>query len=302
MQELVKTFLRSLREERNCSPHTVISYENDLKHFLLFLREERNGTLPAPEEVDHRTIRRFLGSLLASGHARRSAARALACLKSFYKYQHRTGRLPANPAARVASPHLEKTLPEFLDEHAAAALMQYPDRSTPGGRRDAAILELLYSTGMRLSELVGLDAEDVDRAGQTLKVRGKGAKERIIPFGRPAARALRAYLAGREEILRPGENMRAGDALFITSTGRRINPKVVYVLVRNAIGTVSEIAKKSPHILRHSFATHLLDRGADLRAVKELLGHESMSTTQVYTHVTTERLKKIYAQAHPKAS
>lgn len=302
MQELVTTFLRSLREERNYSPHTVTSYENDLRHFLLFLREDHKGTLPAPEEVDHRTIRRFLGSLLAAGHARRSVARALACLKSLFAYLHRTGRLPGNPAAGVVTPRLEKTLPEFLDEHAAAELMRQPDRSTPEGCRDAAILELLYSTGMRLAELVGLNREDVDRAGQTLKVRGKGAKERILPFGRPAAAALGAYLAVRENMLKPGTTLREPAALFVTVTGRRVSPRGVYTLVRRCIGAVSEIRKQSPHVLRHTFATHLLDRGADLRAVKELLGHESLSTTQVYTHVTTERLKKIYAQAHPKAS
>ncbi len=302
MQELVQIFLRSLREERNCSPHTVTSYGNDLRLFLEFLRGDAGGREPEPGRVDHRTIRRFLGALLSEGRARRSAARALACLKSFYGYLHRTGRLPVNPAAGVVSPHLEKTLPEFLDEHAAGLLMRQPDRSTPGGRRDGAILELLYSTGMRVGELAGLNLGDLEQRGQTLKVRGKGAKERIIPYGRPAARALRAYLETRTHLLRPGAAVRDPDALFLTPTGRRITPRGIYTVVHRAIAAVSEVRKQSPHILRHSFATHLLDRGADLRAVKELLGHESLSTTQVYTHVTTDRLKKIYAQAHPKAS
>lgn len=302
MQELVEIFLRSLRQERNYSPHTVRSYENDLNHFLLFLRKEHHGVLPKPEAVDHRMIRRFLGSLLAAGHARRSVARALACLKSFSRYHHRGGRLALNPAAVVASPRLEKTLPEFLDEQAAAAIMRQPDRTTPQGRRDAAILELLYSTGMRLAELVSLDLRDVDRAGHTVKVHGKGSKERIIPFGRPAADAVGRYLVTRERLVGAGHTVRDTGALFLTVTGRRISPKAVYLLVRRAIGAVSEVRKKSPHVLRHTFATHMLNRGADLRAVKELLGHESLSTTQVYTHVTTERLKKIYAQAHPKAS
>lgn len=302
MQEHVETFLRSLREERNSSPHTVRSYENDLNHFLLFLREERGGVMPPADAVDHRTIRRFLGSLLAAGFARRSAARSLACLKSFFRYLHRTGRLSGNPAAGVVSPRLEKNLPEVLDEHAAHAIMRQPDRTTPEGSRDAAILELLYSTGMRVAELVGLDDGDIDSPGRTLKVRGKGAKERILPFGRPAADALRGYMASRRALVRSGRTVRDPGALFLTVTGRRVSPKTVYLVVRRAIASASEIRKKSPHVLRHSFATHLLDRGADLRAVKELLGHESLSTTQVYTHVTTERLKKIYAQAHPKAS
>jgi integrase/recombinase XerC len=155
---------------------------------------------------------------------------------------------------------------------------------------------------MRVGELAGLNRRDLEHGGQTLKVRGKGAKERIIPFGRPAARALRAYLATREQMLKPGESVRDPEALFLTRTGRRISPRAVYTLVHRTIASVSEIRKQSPHVLRHSFATHLLDRGADLRAVKELLGHESLSTTQVYTHVTTDRLKRIYAQAHPKAS
>jgi integrase/recombinase XerC len=302
MQDLVQTFLRSIRQERNYSPHTVTSYGNDLRHFLAFLREDGKGDLPPPDRIDHRTIRRFLAAQLAAGAARRSVARSLACLKSFFRWLHRTGRLEGNPAAGVVSPRLDKMLPQVLDQQAASAVMEVPDRSTPAGRRDAAILEMLYSTGMRLAELVGLDLGDIDRRSQTLKVRGKGSKERILPYGTPAAQALHAYLAGRHEVLRPGAAIRDADAVFVTVTGRRISPRAVHTIVSNAIGAASELRKKSPHVLRHSFATHLLERGADLRAVKELLGHESLSTTQVYTHVTTERLKKIYAQAHPKAS
>lgn len=300
MRTMTQEFLRTLREERNYSPHTVRAYATDLAAFRRFLEREVPGADPAA--VDRRAIRRYLGSLLEQGRARRSVARSLACLKSFYAFLHRRGLHRSNPAAGVSSPRLEKTLPEFLDERAAADLMAVPDRSTPAGSRDAAILELLYSAGIRLGELVGLDIRDADPRRGTVKVRGKGAKERIVPIGRPAADALTAYLRVRERLVREGRPLREPAALFITVTGRRINPRAVYGLVHQAVARVAEVRRQSPHLLRHSFATHLLDRGADLRAVKELLGHESLSTTQVYTHVTTDRLKKIYAQAHPKAS
>ncbi len=176
--------------------------------------------------------------------------------------------------------------------------MDQPDRSLPEGVRDAAILELLYGTGIRLSELIGLSRIDVDFPGSTIKVTGKGSKDRIIPLGRKAAEAVRAYLAVRPSF----ETPRSPSLLFLTRRGYSLNPKGVNLLMNRYIGAVSDIQKKSPHVLRHTFATHLLNRGADLRAVKEMLGHESLSTTQIYTHVSIERLKKVYSQAHPKAS
>lgn len=301
MDEHVRDFLAHLTRRRNCSPHTVTAYGNDLRQFAAFLTERHGGT-PDLGRVDQRTIRLYLGLLLEEGRARRSVARALACLKSFYTHLRRTGAADRNPAALIAAPKLDKPLPQFLDEDAARRLMEVPDRSTPAGARDAAVLELLYGAGLRLSELSALDLGSVDQEGGTVKVRGKGSKDRIVPVGRSALRALASYLAVRAQVPRPGSALREPRALFLTATGRRMSGRSIHDLVTAAIGRVADLERRSPHVLRHTFATHLLDRGADLRAVKELLGHESLATTQVYTHVTTDRLKRLYARAHPKGS
>jgi len=302
MDNHVSAFLRYLRRERNYSPNTMSSYEDDLRAFADFLQRHFEGRRFNPSSVDHVTIRLFLGDLLDQGFSKPSIARKLACLKSFFKFLHRTGVVNNNPAFNVVSPKLDKRLPQFLDEGTINRLMDQPDRSTPEGLRDAAILELFYSTGIRLSELINLDPSDIDDRNGTIKVTGKGSKQRIVPYGRKAREALRSYLPQRHKIASGTKTDGRLLALFITRTGKRMNPKGINVLVNAYIGRVSEISKKSPHVLRHTFATHLLNRGADLRAVKELLGHESLSTTQVYTHVSVDRLKKIYAQAHPKAS
>lgn len=301
LKPAVESYLRYLERERNYSGHTITAYSNDLKLFALFLQQQYGNGLTW-KSIDRSTIRRFLGALLEDHHARRSVARALACLKSFFKYLHKTGVIISNPASNVVSPKIDRTLPQYLDEEGARLLMEQPDRSTPEGARDAAILELFYSTGIRLSELTQLDLSDVEMDAKLIKVTGKGSKERIIPFGQRALESLTHYLAHREGIVREPGKLRDPRAVFITVTGRRVYPRAVHSLVKKYIGRISEIQKRSPHVLRHSFATHLLDRGADLRAVKELLGHESLSTTQVYTHVSVNRLKKIYSQAHPKAS
>jgi site-specific recombinase XerD len=227
-------------------------------------------------------------------------ARKLACLKSFFRYCRRQGLMRSDPASLISAPKLERRLPHVLDESAVEALMRQPDRSTPEGARDAAILELVYSTGMRLGELLALRPADVDLRARTVKVHGKGSKERILPLGRPAGEALRAYLRERAG-LRAGASA-LPEELFVSARGKAMSPKGVNLLMNRYIARVSEIKKKSPHVLRHSCATHLLDRGADLQAVRELLGHESLSTTQIYTHVSVERLKSIYTRAHPKAS
>jgi integrase/recombinase XerC len=299
MKSSIQAFLRYLGTQRNFSRHTVAAYEDDLRQFSEFLQKHYSDVAYSINSIDQATIRLFLGDCLELGFARRSVARKLACLKSFFKYLHKTKTIGYNPASNVASPKLEKRLPQYLDEMSIAELMKQPDVSTTIGKRDVAVLELFYSTGIRLSELINLRLQDIDFHSSTLRVTGKGSKDRIVPFGRPAKEALQRYVACRPELLSgTGEK----DMAFLTKRGWQLNPKGVNVLVNGYIGMVSEIKKKSPHVLRHSFATHLLNRGADLRAVKELLGHESLSTTQVYTHVSVERLKKIYAQAHPKAS
>ncbi|MBI5472105.1 MAG: tyrosine recombinase XerC [Ignavibacteriae bacterium] len=303
MQEHIATFLQYLRGERNYSPHTISSYEDDLRDFTRFLSRHFGDEAFSLEKIDQITLRMFLHDLVDQQFSKRSIARKLACLKSFFRYLHKKKIIETNPAANVRSPKLDKTLPAVLDERSAEALMSQPDTTTPEGLRDRAILECFYGTGIRLSELIGLDWTDINMHEGTLKVTGKGSKQRIVPIGRKALEALSAWRAGSREFV--GEKYHSDcdvRGVFLTKRGKRLSRKAIHVLVNRYIGRVSEIHKKSPHVLRHSFATHMIDHGADLRAVKELLGHESLSTTQVYTHVSVERLKKIYAQAHPKAS
>lgn len=277
------------------SPNTVAAYDVDLRGYAAFLAAEGVGV----READHLVLRRYLGSLLDEGLAKRSVARKLACLRSFHRFLKRRGFISGNPTTLVATPRLEQRLPAFLDEETVLAVLAQPDRSTPDGIRDAAILELFYSTGIRLGELLTLRPGDVSLPDRMLRVRGKGSKDRVVPFGAKARRALEEWLEVRHQLLPP-----RGDpgVVFLSARGKPMNPKAVNVLVNRYIGAVSEIRKKSPHVLRHTFATHLVNRGADLQAVRELLGHESLSTTQIYTHVGIDRLKHVYARAHPKGS
>jgi tyrosine recombinase XerC len=293
-------FLDHLRTGRNYSVHTVASYQDDLERFATYLREHRPGAAADPALVDRNLLRAFLRELAGEGFARRSIARKTACLRSFFRYLHRRGDVPSNPALTLVTPKLERRLPAVLDGNEVARLMDQPDRSTSLGLRDAALLELLYGTGIRLGELIGLRVRDLDLHGGTLRVTGKGDRQRIVPLGAKARDALRAYLGVRDTLV-PSEGP-AAQELFRTVRGKRLNPKGVNLLMNRYIGRVSECSRTSPHVLRHTFATHLLSRGADLRAVKELLGHQSLSTTQIYTHVSVEHLKRAYLQAHPKAS
>jgi integrase/recombinase XerC len=302
MESNVRLFLEYLRTQRNYSPHTIAAYEDDLRQFSGFLRRHYSDRTYSIDDIDQVTIRLFLGDCLEKDFAKRSIARKLACLKSYFKFLFQTKVAAHNPAANVSTPKLEKRLPQYLDEESVTELMKQPDPTTTIGKRDTAILELFYSTGIRLSELISLKLSDVDFYGRTIRVTGKGSKDRILPFGGPAKRAIQNYISHRSELLPKKVEAEVANVLFLTQRGKRLSPKGVNVLMNEYIGRVSEIEKKSPHILRHTFATHLLNRGADLRAVKELLGHESLSTTQVYTHVSVDRLKTIYAQAHPKAS
>ena len=295
-------FLQYLARERNYSTHTVASYEDDLRQFSEFLQRHFEGRAYALDDLDNVTIRLFLGDLLEQGFSKSSIARKLAAIKSLFRYLRKKHDVQRNPALNVSSPKLEKRLPQYLDEKTVGSLMAQPDCSTPEGVRDAAILELFYSAGIRLSELIGLRLADIDFGNTTIKVTGKGNKQRIIPFGRAAKKALQYYIRERQKLISEKTSASEKDAVFLGVRGKQMTPKGVNLLINKYISKVSEIQKKSPHVLRHSFATHLLNRGADLRAVKELLGHESLSTTQVYTHVSVDRLKKVYAQAHPKAS
>lgn len=294
-------FLRHLHAERNYSANTISAYRTDLEQFREFLSDHSGGHGSPVGNVDTLTVRLFLGELGEQGMEKRSIARKLAAVKSFFGYLARRKIIASNPALNLSTPKISRTLPVFLDERAVDRMMELPDISTTAGARDRALLELLYGTGIRLAELTGLTIANVDLRGNTIKVFGKGKKERILPLGVKAVEAMRGYLARR---ILPGGPEGGGtvpDIVFLSSRGRPLDRRQVYRTVNKYISLVSDVEKKSPHVLRHTFATHLLNNGADLRAVKELLGHESLATTQLYTHVTVEKLKRIYNQAHPKA-
>jgi integrase/recombinase XerC len=298
MEKIVRSYLEYLEIERNYSAHTILSYETDLMSLVQFLRREGIDSFV---EVHKESLRAFIGSLLDRGFSQRSTARKIASMRSFFKYLRRQKIIDGNPALVLITPKIGKRLPSFLDEESVQRLLSSPDLNTTNGKRDTAILELFYSTGIRLSELIGLNVGDLKHEEGLIKVRGKGRKERIIPVGRKALTAIEDYLQGEKELSTNVNVKLAERPLFMIKSGRRLYPQAVGRMVRKYIGMVSEIEKKSPHVLRHSFATHLLNHGADLRAVKELLGHESLSTTQVYTHVSSARMKKVYEDAHPKA-
>ena len=287
----VARFLRYLSAERNASPHTCRNYALDLDQFFAFLGHRRLGALKALD------IRRFVAHLSTQQLARRTIARKLSCVRSFFRFLCREGRLSHNPAAAIPTPRLDKRLPSFLDEQQVTRLLEAPSTERWHGLRDRAILETLYSTGMRVSELVGLNREDVDEISGTVIVRGKGKKERLCPIGEPALKAIRGYLARRP----PDKKLRVPYALFVSQKGTRLTVRQVDRGLARYVRLTQLSPSISPHSLRHSFATHLLDRGADLRSVQELLGHSSLSTTQIYTHITPQRLKKVYDQAPPRA-
>ena len=285
----VKRFLNYLRAERNASEHTGTNYALDLRQFFTFLGHQRIG------EITPLEIRRFVAHLSTQQQARRTIARKLSCLRSFFRYLCREGTLEHNPASAIPTPRLEKRLPSFLDERQIVTLLETPATTKWQGWRDRAILETLYSTGMRVSELTGLSLEDLDEISGTVIVRGKGKKERLCPIGGTALKSVRKYLAKRPQ------QLKVPYALFVSQKGTRLTSRQVDRLLVRYVRLAGLPPTISPHSLRHSFATHLLDRGADLRSVQELLGHASLSTTQIYTHVTAQRLKKVYDAAHPRA-
>jgi len=297
-------FLRWLSAERNDSPHTVKAYGRDVEAFAAFLDDYYGKGTWRWAGVDRLAVRGFLAAGQQRGWSKRSLARALSALRTFYRFLNLHHGIEVNPARAAATPKLDKRLPGYLDREAVARLFELAEaragENTLAGRRDRAILELFYSTGMRLSELVGLNVDDVDLVSDQVVVRGKGRKERLLPVGRPAQQAIRQYLPRRDELVR-GAATPDRRALFLNQRGRRLSNRGVQGIVRKFLDAVSEGQDVSTHSLRHSFATHLLDAGADLRAVQELLGHASLSTTQIYTHTSVERLKKVYHQAHPRA-
>jgi integrase/recombinase XerC len=291
-------FLRAARSERDLSPHTLAAYDRDLEQFAEWAGRGRIGKL---ERVDRRLLRRYVSYLTECGYARRTIARKMSALRSMLRWAALQRLIPSNPASDVGAPKLGKPLPRFLKKDEADRLCELPPPDEPAGARDRAIIELLYGAGIRVGELCGLDLGDVDLRMGAVRVTGKSRKERLLPIGGPALDALHAYVGtARLQLLERAGVAPEPHALFLNARGGRLQPRSVRAALdkytRAAGGT-----PVNPHALRHSFATHLLDNGADLRAVQELLGHESLATTQVYTHVSTERLRTVYEQSHPRA-
>jgi integrase/recombinase XerC len=301
-----KAFGRYLAKERNDSPHTVKAYMRDLAELEIFCDRYYGGAERWEwRSVDRLALRSFMGELTHRGLAKRSVARALSVARSFYRFLGQRYGLEENPAKGLRLPRLERRLPQVLDRSQIDAIFRHAEALAETGDfgpvRDLTMLELFYSTGMRLSEVAGLDLRDVDVISQQAKVRGKGRKERLLPFGRHASAALRRYLPERELLIGRTSGPTDGQALFVSRRGRRLSPRGVQRAIARFLRTVGAGTGYRVHTLRHSFATHLLDAGADLRAVQELLGHASLSTTQVYTHTSVARLKKVYRDAHPRA-
>ncbi|MBU4444512.1 MAG: tyrosine recombinase XerC [Candidatus Marinimicrobia bacterium] len=296
--ELIKQFVRYLKQERGYSQHTIEAYQRDLQQFVNFYSEYANMVPLEIGKVNKLGIRHFLGMLSESGLEMTSITRKLASLKAFFKYLARQGEVSSNPAAIVKSPKTKKRLPVILSEEQLAQVLDGSDDDDFVTFRNKAILELFYSTGIRLGELLTLNYGDINFNRLTLRVFGKGAKERIVPFGQRAEKTIKTYLDKRR-IEFGGLTLES--PLFISSRNRRISRPSVQKMVTRILQTVSEQEHLSPHVLRHSFASHLLDRGADLNAVKDLLGHNSLSTTQLYTHIKIGKMKEVYKQAHPHA-
>ena len=306
LDKLLTQFLDHLRYERNVSAHTLRNYASDLEQFLDHIApadaKTRKRTEPDISQIDHITIREWLSALHSDHKKKTSIARKLAALRTFFQFLVREGVLELNPAKLVATPRKEKKLPVHLSIEDAIRFIETPDDATDFGKRDRAILELLYATGVRVSELVQLDLRDIDFKNKLLRVTGKRRKERIVPFGDPAAKALKEYLAVREIfLLNAPATKRDSRPLILNYQGTRMTTRSVGRMVEKYIRLCAGIHDISPHALRHSFATHLLDSGADLRDIQELLGHARLSTTQIYTHVSMEKLIEVYDKAHPKA-
>jgi integrase/recombinase XerC len=330
MKEQLRAFLDYLRFNRNASPHTVSAYDSDVSQFIDFTARQLNKPRAslAPTDIDLAAIRAFTSELHRQRQSRASVARKLSALRTFGRFLRREGLIDTDPAALAVSPKREIKVPAHLSVEEMSRLLEMPDASEPLGRRDRAILELFYASGLRLSELVGLDLDDVNLSARMVRVMGKGAKERLVPFNRTTENALRAWLKDRHALRAqttpnsqvPGPTSRipsskprgragsmqrtradAREPLFVNFRGSRLTGRSVQRLVGRYVAACSTRFGISPHALRHSFATHLLQAGADLRAIQELLGHVQLSTTQRYTHVNVAQLLEVYRKAHPRA-
>jgi len=295
MQEVFNRYINYLDAERNASHYTVRNYTHDLLDFFSYLKSKKISSL---NEVDKQVLRGYLSHLMKEGFARVSISRKLSAIRSFYRYLLREELVETSPIADTSSPKLDKRLPKFLTPEEAVRLLESPDSSTALGQRDRALMELLYASGLRVSELVSLDLEQINLETNEIRVWGKGAKERMVLMGKPAAAALASYLSqGRPRLL----GKKKGYALFLNHDGGRLTERSIQRILRKYTRVAGIKKRVHPHLLRHTFATHLLDGGADLRVVQELLGHASLVSTQIYTHVTQSRARKVYLSAHPLA-
>ncbi len=296
MEDLLNKYTQHLDVERNLSQYTIRNYSTDILHFLHFLELEQVSSL---EDVDHAAIRNYLGQLLDEGTVRASISRKMSALRSFFRYLNQQGIITGEPLSRVSTPKTEKRLPSFLSSEEIISLLTAPDVSTPHGIRDLAILEMLYAAGLRVSEITSLDIGSVDLNRHEVRVWGKGSKERMVLMGEPAALVLEQYLEfGRPKL----EGKEPTDALFLNRYGNRIVERRIQYLIKKYAAKAGIKGRVHPHVLRHTFATHMLDGGADLRVVQELLGHSNLSSTQVYTHVTRSQMRSRYLEAHPRSN
>jgi integrase/recombinase XerC len=311
---LIAGFLDYLDGQRNFSPHTIRCYKADLEQFCEFLASGAASHAAAEPQPSERAdgkehfeslgrrilaatpmeIRAYLAAMRDRGYSKATTARKLASLRSFYKFLVRRGQLDASPGSVLRTPKQDKRLPKFLDLQQVTALLEAPQADTLLGARDKAVLETIYSSGLRIGELVALNVEDLDEFSEALRIRGKGKKERLVPLGSKAVEAIRAYLE-----MRGGGNRRG--ALFVNKSGKRLSDRSIRRKLGKYLQKAGIAQRASPHVLRHSFATHMLNAGADLRSIQEMLGHKSLSTTQIYTHLTTQRLKEVYDRTHPMA-
>jgi integrase/recombinase XerC len=298
MEDAVAEFLRHLSLEKNASPYTVKSYREDLMQAVEFFRARLSAKRVEPAQLTPRLVRAYLAHLHEQGYAKTTMARRLAAVRSLCRFLCRQGTLSSDPSSGLRGPRQEKRLPHFLSEEKLSLLLDTPKTEAPMGLRDRAILECLYSAGLRVSELVGLNRSDFDFDTGLATVRGKGKRERLAFFGPQALEAVRKYLAERES---QSPRAHAQSAVFLNRRGTRLTTRSVGRLLEKYLAQAGLDGRTSPHSLRHSFATHMLDRGADIRSVQELLGHRSLGTTQIYTHVTTNRLRDSYHKAHPRA-
>jgi integrase/recombinase XerC len=315
VRQILKAFVDYLRLNRHVSAHTARAYESDLLQYLAWVASDKQRKISelAPDDLDVTSVRAFLADLNRAGKARSSVARKLSALRTFVKYMRREELLDRDPTAMAVAPRRDKTLPAHLSEPEMTRLIETPSTGDPLGRRDRAILELFYASGLRLGELVAIDLEDVNLTARMVRVMGKGGKERLVPFNRSTASALRAWLKDRARMLaeRPravGRKPQASsrkpqaDPLFVNYRGTRLTGRSIDRMLRRYVARAIMRPGISPHALRHSFATHLLQRGADLRAIQELLGHARLSTTERYTHVNAAQLIDVYRKAHPRAA